>query len=424
MIRLPVQLKISFCLMVFMSCLFQGVARDLYVDLEADSVEIGELIKMTGNEAFPQIEEAVSAGWELVSFASDQLLFQIFEPGIYPLPVLRGANEDEIQLVSDQKVLVVTFPKSVTEDAALRTIEGPVSVNQSWLVRSKWILTLTGAISFCLILLWASLRSYGPDQKNPPPGSTLAVLRKELIKIQQDGEPDLQLSNAQMLFRKYLVLMGQKDAGSATIEELETATLLPFGSDETDRIFNLLKQSDQHRFGGAAVGKQEAASLLDDVGKVLRATNEEMIPREEGYGQLYGNPPSPWSRIIAGIIDLLPITLMMLGFLNWPELLATLPWTPTGIGMTILVSLGSSLLGKSMIEWLGITSAWQASPGMRIMRLAVVPTSGRLWLRPWVSLIASIPGFLGHLGIFSRSRQSLVDTFSRSNVRYYDSEPE
>lgn len=418
MTRFSHYIRFTICLILGMSFSMVSVAQEMKVVQELDTVDIGALIRLTG-EKFPHIEKVSAAGWELVSVTENQALFQIFEPGVYPLPTITGKNGEEIQLISDQNVMVVTLPESVSGDAAVRSIEGPVLVSLPWLVKWRWGMTITGTVLFCLTILLASIRSFGPGLKGAPPASELSVLREEMREVQQIQDADLQFSQSQMMFRKVLGLMGQPQAGSATVTELEQNSVLGAETGKQSTVFALLRSADEKRFGGEPVSSQEAIELRKAVTNLLDETKEKQIPRDQSYWEVYGYSAPAFSRMIAGLMDLVPLTMVFLGLLSWPELLQSLPISPDSMLMTTGTALGLGLLGKSIIEWMGITSSWQASPGMRIMKMAVVSSSPRLWSRPWLSLLASIPAFIGHIGIFSASRRSVPDRLSDTQIRSY-----
>lgn len=399
--------------------LLKAEGKDLSVTFEPDTVEIGQLIRVNPESKVPGIRSVRTPGWELVSASAEELLFQIFEPGSYRMPILESEAGEDIQLVSESGPLVVRLPKSVEGDAALRTILGPMTIRQGWLVRWRSVLAGTGAVSFAVVLLLAAIRSAGPEKKLPPPPSALHQIRADFETVRKLSDPDQAFSETQVLFRRLLAMAGVSAAASGPIEELavNTSDILPHTT--VEEMLVILQRADEQRFNGGAVSSSQVDSLQSAFSTLLRPDVEIRLPKDPSFERQFGSAPGAFPRIMAGLLDLIPLSLLFLGLSGFPELHALLPWELSGDATLILASVLLALVCKSLIEWLGTTSAWQASPGMRCLRLAVVTNRRLLFIRAGISLLASLPAFLGHVGMFTRSGLSLVDRYSFSLIRQY-----
>lgn len=396
-----------------------GEARGLSVLLESDSVEIGQLIRFTASEPLPPVTEVLTPVWEMVSCADEAYIFQIFQPGSHDLPTLMLASGMEIQLEADLEFVVVSLPASVERRSVPDPIAGPIELPQPWWEGMSVGVSVAGAVLWMMILLIARIKSVGPAFKRPPPPSELARIRGRLEEVTHLTDPDQKFSAGQALFRDLLYLIGIPDARSVPLDDVLAAGRDLPEEHALRQVLDLIRTADSFRFGGQTVSDEGATQLIEQIQHMSRNISEEDILRQPDFEQMYGTNASPIARMIAGLLDQVPILILMTGLLAWPELQASLPWIPDGAGELFLAAGCLSLLIRAGIEWLGITSIWQASPGMRCMNLAVVTTGNRLWMRPWLSMIASGMMMMGHLGMFRPDRLSIPDRVSQVQIRSY-----
>lgn len=405
------------------SLLQVALAQQVKLVIAADTVELGQPLTIRiENGLFTQ--NTLGPPWEIFSQNETTIVVLNFTTGLHKLPIFRYQSRGQnIDTISSNQLITVQLPATVNESEAVRSIAAPVPIPASWRDWAPQLTAVAGALLWALVWLLATTRQYGPFIKKSPPPSAKAQALGYLSHLSRENPATL-VSHTQQVFRNYLAGVGISEARTIPPAQLSP---LPWesetGKESFREIVSRIENLDRLRFTGEAVSGADAQFFFQLVQQFVDHHPEDPTTASADYIAKYGQQATGLYRIIAGCLDLLPSWLFFTGLLMWPGFTETLSLpstlsTPIAAGMS---GIGLALLLNTITSWITIPGSWQATPGMRLMTLAVVGNTTRNTLRPLLWLLASLPVFLGHLGVFRRSGLSFIDSFLGQQVRRYPS---
>lgn len=403
------------------------VAQQPSLIIDADTIELGQALQVKIDQGeFSDTPLASPGAWEIQHQASDKISLLNFTPGIHRLPQFsyKTAEGSTGQLTTDE-LIVVSFPASAEASESPRPIASPVTIPVTWLDWAPQLAAIMGVFCWALIWLLATVKSYGPPQKTVPPITTKALAIQQLRRG-IDFSPSTSLSHYQQVFRSYLAGLGWENARTivpSQLSELENDSIQE--KESFREIISMIEKLDPLRFSGEAVSKEDATHFSGLVTTFVHGQADGLPEPSPHYLATYGRPAAAATRMLAGLYDLLPIWLTLTGLLLWPGFGESLdiPMLFTTPGPAGLASIAGAFFLRTITAWLTIAGRWQATPGMRLLNIAVVGQRDNAAMRPLLWLGASIPLWLGHLGIFKKSRRSVIDSLLSQQVRRYPSQP-
>lgn len=405
------------------SLLQVSLAQQARLVVEADTIELGEPLEIRiENGAFSSEQPTGNGPWEIFSQTETTIALLNFTTGLHRLPVFRyNKLNGAADTIGANQLIIVQLAATVQESESVRAIAVPVTIPSSWRDWAPQLAAICGVFLWAVIWLVATVKQYGPSHKKLPPPSPRAQAQDQLQLLNRE-DPPTTISLSQQVFRNYLASLGME--GARTIPPAELNRLLeasdlekePFGE-----IVSKIENLDGLRFSGEAVSGQDAQSFFRLVQQFIESQPQESSTFSAEYIAQYGQRASGFSRIVAGCLDLFPAWILISGLLMWPGFTASVSLTEAFSEplLACLTGLAAAVLLRTAAAWMTISGTWKATPGMRLMTLAVAGKSKHEALRPLLWLLASLPLWMGHLGIFSRSGISIVDSFMGQQVRKY-----
>lgn len=398
-------------------------AQQAKLTVDTDTVELGQPLSIRIEQGRFATDQPSTVGtWEVFSQTETTIEVLNFTTGLHRLPVLRyekvtGGSDT----LSSTQLIVVQLPLTVQESESARAIAVPVTIPPSWRDWAPQFAAICGACLWALIWLLATVRQYGPANKLSPPPSAKVQALSQLDRLPKT-EPATLVSHAQQVFRTYLAGIGIAEARTTPAAELNL--LLEESEIEKDsfrEIVSKIGNLDGLRFSGEAISGQDAKNFFELIQRFIDNQPPDSRNLSAEYLVQYGQGASGFSRIISGCLDLFPVWILFSGLLLWPGFVesVSIPTILSEPFITCLAGIAATLLLRTVTAWITVTSHWQATPGMRLMSIAVVGNGRNKALRPLLWLLASMPVFIGHIGVFSRSGHSTVDRFMGQQVRRY-----
>lgn len=402
------------------------LAQQASLVIEADTIELGQALSIRIEQGTFSPNQSNNLGpWEIFSQTETTIEVLNFTTGLHRLPVFSYEKTNKnTDTISVNQLIVVRLPATVKESESVRAIASPVTIPSTWRDWAPQITAISGALLWALIWLLATIKQYGPAEKRLPPTTARAQALVDLAHLNKEN-PATIISEAQQVFRNYLAGIGMKNA--RTIPAGEFRQLLEESAIEKEsfrEIVSKIENLDSLRFSGISVSTQDAHNFFLLIQQFIDQQPVDSKKTSPEYISKYGRQASGVTRILSGCLDLIPPALVFSGLLMWPGFAESVsaPTIFSGPIMVCLTGISAALLIRTITAWMTVSGPWQATPGMRLMKLAVVGKVQVHALRPLFWLLASLPFFIGHIGVFSRSGQSFIDTFMSQRVRQYPRE--
>lgn len=399
------------------------LAQQARLIVEMDTLELGQPLSIRIEQGRFATDQPSTVGpWELFSQTETTIEVLNFTTGLHRLPVLRyekaGGGSDTL---SSTQLISVRLPSTVQESESARAIALPVTIPPSWRDWAPQLAAISGACLWALIWLLATVKQYGPANKTIPPPSAKVQALSQLDRL-TNTDPATLVSHAQQVFRTYLAGIGIVEARTTPAEELN----LLLEESEIEKgsfreIVSKIENLDSLRFSGEAVSDQDAKIFFQLIQGFIDNQPTDVRNSSAEYLAQYGQEASGVSRALSGCLDLLPVWVLSSGLLIWPGFVesVSIPSMLSEPFAACLAGIAAMLLLRTITAWITVIGPWKATPGMRLMNLAVVGNSRNNALRPLLWLFASLPVFIGHIGVFSKSGRSAVDRFMGQHVRRY-----
>ncbi len=410
-----------------------SIAQRSY-EVTQDSILIGEPLQVELSPgSLEEISRDLLGPWEVWKVVDQTLFLITFQEGIHPLPPLPVMNAaGRIDTLRTTDVVVVSRSAPGDQEAP-RPIKALVALPVSWL---EWLpigLMAFGLLLLSLLWLMGFVRSYGPSTKNLPPPSAIAMATQRLEFIAGINSQSEKYSLLQRTLRYFLHEHFQIPAISVAAGELEGLEKpIGFPAVSFAQLVASMKARDAQRYAGSEPSTEQIDTFRRQLAEFFEESQPFGVVNRLQFLQAYGRMADPGRRMLAGITDLLPMTCLMMGGLLWlgqsfvgfeegGEMWSAEMFARPLVAGTL--SLLAALVLRSLLAPITDQGPWQATPGMKLFRLARVPHFSEKSPRPFglYWLLASLPLFLGHVGIFSKHRESWVDRMSRSQVRHYPS---
>ncbi len=402
------------------------LAQPVNLVIEADTVELGQVLSIRIEQGFFTSDLPQHLGsWEVFNQTETTFQLQNFTSGLHRLPIFTYEKMGQApDTISSTQLIVVQLPATVNKSESVRAIESPVTIPSTWRDWLPQITAICGAMLWALIWLLATIQQVGPVEKKLPPPSAKAQAITYLAHLNKEN-PTTVISKAQQIFRNYLAEIGMENA--RTISPTELRQYLEESEVEKEsfrEIVSKIENLDELRFSGEQVSAQNAQELFLLIQQFIESQPADSNHQSSHYVSQYGRQASGFSRALAGFLDIAPPFLVLFGLIMWPGFLETvsisfLTSEPISACVTGILA---ALLIRTITAWMTVPGVWQATPGMRLLKLSVVGNTRGNLIRPLFWLVASLPIFTGHIGAFSRSGQSLVDSFLGQKVRQYPRE--
>lgn len=409
------------------SLLQVSLAQQPSLVIQTDTIELGQPLTVAIKQAsFIQQQTLEDGPWEVFKVENESLELLSFVEGIHRLPALSyKTSNGNTEIIASDQLIVVQLPASVRESESPRAIASPITIPATWLDWTPQLAAIGGAFLWALLWLLATVRQYGPAQKDLPP-PTARTIALHHLQHRDKGSPASSFSHSQQVFRSYLDDVGIDGARTIPPAELLPAEGDSFQEKESFReIVSMIENQDQLRFSGEPVSGQDSEHFFHLVQQFIEQQPSHFRELSDAYLIQYGRAATAPIRILSGWLDLFPIWLTISGLLLWPgfiDSVAAPEWLTEPL-FACLMGIAGALLLRTISAWMTITSPWKATPGMRLMKLTVVGQADKKALRPVLWLCASIPLFLGHIGIFGRSGLSIIDSLMGQQIRRYPLQP-
>ena len=382
-----------------------------------DSLLIGAPIFLASSSVSPSVQAGNQLGmWEVWQVTDSGIWLISFQEGMHALPAIPLSGSDSLR---SDRVIRVVMPQITEENSAAMPIEEIVPVPLSWIDWLPQVLAGLGAIAWALVWLGGIVSRYGPTKRRLPPASPYAVAQAKLASIQESSSQSEKYGQTKAILTAYLSEQFDLPVKSSSVNELSG---LPypagFPTQDFQSLLSIMKTQDMARYAGGSPDAATVQQFRALSTKLIEGTKNLRVRDVKRELHLYGQAAGVIRRVIAGLLDLLPPFALVFGLLEWPGLLANLEdgWNSPSHIWALGIALIAAMVIRTVSALFTETTSWAATPGMRCLRMAVVPQQN---IRPWAWLLASLPLFLGHVGILFSSDKSLADLLSRSSIRHY-----